>query len=155
MATVYAVEEDARSAVESIGVFLPPAARVLLEQAAGLLSKADVDVEAFLATVLGIGEAIIERGLEATTDGAEAAVERLYAAGVIERLGRINSFVRDGAEIGIQLFLNTLKALTAADVAKFVALALIVWMAPNLLWSNGGEYLKVLSELALKVWNLP
>jgi hypothetical protein len=155
MATVEAVEADARRAVESIGIFLPLTAKALLEQAARLLSKADVDVDAFVATVLGIGESLLGRGLEWTTEGAEIAVERLYEAGVLKRLGLINSFLRDGAEIGIQLFLNTLKALEPADVAKFVAIALIAWMAPNLLLLNGGEFLQILGGLALKVWNLP
>jgi hypothetical protein len=134
---------------------LPPTAKALLEKAAQLLSKVDVDVDAFVATVLGIGESLLERGLDWTTEGAEIAVERLYAAKVLDRLGKVNSFLRDGAEIGIQLFLNTLKALEPEDVAKFAAIALIVWMAPNLLLVNGGEFLQILSTLALKVWNLP
>jgi hypothetical protein len=155
MTTAQAIQDDAQSALDAVSIFLPPAALKILESAASLLARADIDVNAFIATVLGLGEEIIERGLELSTENAERLVEKIYEAGVITRLGKINSFLRDGAEIGIQLGLNTLKALEPADVAKLLAIALIAWMAPNILLVNGPELFSVLSTLVLKVWNLP
>ncbi len=124
----------ATRAIDDIGVFLPPPARDLLGKAVEMLESRDLQVDDFLRAML---------------------VEKVYAAGVMEKLGDINSFLRDGVEIGIQVSLNTLKAMTAADVAKIVGLIVIAVAVPNLLVLNGPDFISMVLDLGMKLWHLP
>ncbi len=141
--------------LDDIAVFLPHVAREALQQAVKLLSQADLDLNVYIGKLLTVGESLIERGLDTTIDASEALIERLYQAGVMERLGNLNAFLRDGAEIGIQVSLNTLKALEPSDVAIILGIVLVAWLAPNLLLSNSAEFLAMGSTLLTKLWNLP
>lgn len=142
-------------AIEEIGIFLPPPARVTLVKAVDLLESANVEVDKFIEYVLHIGDTVIGGGLEWSVDRAEALIDLIYTSGTMEKLGSINPFLRDGAEIGIQLGLNTLKSLTPADVAKIVGLAIIAFTVPNLLLLNGPDFLDIVVQLLTKLWNLP
>ena len=142
-------------AVDEVGIFLPPAARKTLGKAVDMLEGAEVQVDDFIRAMLSIGESVIGQGLDWTVYNLEALINKLYDLGVMEFLGDINSFARDGAEIGIQLGLNALKAMTPADVAKIIGLAVIAFAAPNLLLLNGPEFLEIAVELLTKLWNLP
>ena len=142
-------------AIDEIGTFLPPSARAALGKLFDMLESANVQVDDFLRTLLGIGESVIEQGLDWTIDGGEALVSKLYEIGVMDTLGNINPFLRDGAEIGLQLGMNTLKALTAADVAKILGVVVVAFAAPNLLLLNGPEFLEIVVELLTKLWHLP
>ena len=141
--------------IDDIAIFLPHVAREALQQAVKLLGQADLDLNAYISKLLTVGEALIERGLDTTIDASEALIERLYQAGVMERLGNLNAFLRDGAEIGIQVSLNTLKALEPSDVAILLGIVLVAWLAPNLLLLNSSEFLAIGSTLLAKLWNLP
>lgn len=145
----------AARAIDDIGVFLPPPARDLLGKAVEMLESNDLHIDEFLRMMLGVGESVIEQGLDATVGSLELLVEKIYAGGVMEKLGDVNPFIRDGAEIGIQISLNTLKAMTAGDVAKIVGLVVIAVALPNLLLLNGPEFLSMAVELGSKLWNLP
>ncbi len=145
----------ATRAIDDIGVFLPPPARDLLGKAVEMLESRDLQVDDFLRAMLGVGESVIEQGLDSTVEGIEVLVEKVYAAGVMEKLGDINSFLRDGVEIGIQVSLNTLKAMTAADVAKIVGLIVIAVAVPNLLVLNGPDFISMVLDLGMKLWHLP
>ena len=145
----------AARAIDDIGVFLPPPARDLLGKAVEMLESNDLHIDEFLRMMLGVGESVIEQGLDATVGSLELLVEKIYAGGVMEKLGDVNPFIRDGAEIGIQISLNTLKAMTAGDVAKIVGLIVVAVALPNLLLLNGPEFLSMAVELGSKLWNLP
>lgn len=145
----------ASGVIDDIGVFLPPAARLTLGKAVEMLESRQIHAEAFLRSMLAIGESVIEQGLDATIDGLELLVEKIYQRGIMEKLGEVNPFLRDGAEIGIQVSLNTLKAMTAADVAKLIGLIVIAVALPNLLLVNGAEFINIALTLATKLWNLP
>lgn len=145
----------AARAIDDIGVFLPPSARDLLGKAVEMLESNDLHIDEFLRMMLGVGESVIEQGLDATVGSLELLVEKIYAGGVMEKLGDVNPFIRDGAEIGIQISLNTLKAMTAGDVAKIVGLIVIAVTLPNLLVLNGPEFLSMAMDLGSKLWNLP
>lgn len=145
----------AASVIDDIGIFLPPSARKILSKAVEMLESNDLKVDEFLRMMLSIGENVVEQGLTSTVDGLEALVEKIYKAGIMEKLGDINPFLRDGAEIGIQVSLNTLKAMTPADVAKLVGLIVVAFAVPNLLVLNGPEFLTMAVDLGSKLWNLP
>ena len=145
----------ATRAIDDIGVFLPPPARALLHSTAELLESRNVHVDELLARALALGEAMVERGLDAVIEAIEALLERVYKAGAMERIGDLNPFLRDGAEIGVQIALNTLKAMTAADVAKIAGLIVIAVTMPNLLVLNGPEFLSMITALGAKLWHLP
>lgn len=141
-------------AADTIATFLPPGVRAAFLKLVGTLEGADVQVDVVLRQILDLGESILAAGLDATVDGLEAVIEQLYELGLMDRLGQLNSFARDGAEIGIHVTVNALKALTPADVAKILGVALILWLAPNVLVLNGAEFLPMAAELASKMWNL-
>jgi hypothetical protein len=143
-----------KSPIEEIAIFLPPAARSALGKAAELLEGQDVPVDAVVTALMGVGDATIGRGLDATIGGLEELASYLYTSGIMDRLGQINSFLRDGAEIGIQVSLNALKALTPGDVAKIVGVALIAWLAPQILLVSGPEFVDVAFEILGKLWNM-
>ena len=145
----------AASVIDDIGIFLPPSARKILSKAVEMLESNDLKVDEFLRMMLSIGENVVEQGLTSTVDGLEALVEKIYKAGIMEKLGDISPFLRDGAEIGIQVSLNTLKAMTPADVAKLVGLIVVAFAVPNLLVLNGPEFLTMAVDLGSKLWNLP
>ena len=145
----------AASVIDDIGIFLPPSARKILSKAVEMLESNDLKVEEFLRMMLSLGENVVEQGLLSTVDGLEALVEKVYQAGIMEKLGDLNPFLRDGAEIGIQVALNTLKAMTPADVAKLVGLIIVAVAVPNLLVLNGPEFLTIAVDLGAKLWNLP
>ena len=142
------------SPIEDLAIFLPPAARSALGKAATLLEGQDVPVDAVVSALMGVGDAVISRGLDSTIGGLEELAALLYTSGIMDKLGQINSFLRDGAEIGIQISLNALKALTPGDVAKLVGIALIAWLAPQLLIVSGPEFIDVAFELLGKLWNM-
>ncbi len=142
------------SPIEDLAIFLPPAARSALGKAATLLEGQDVPVDAVVSALMGVGDAVIGRGLDSTIGGLEDLASLLYTSGIMDKLGQINSFLRDGAEIGIQISLNALKALTPGDVAKLVGIALIAWLAPQLLIVSGPEFIDVAFELLGKLWNM-
>lgn len=142
-------------ALDELGMFLPPSARAALGKLFDMLESANLQVDDFLRALLGVGESVIEQGLDWTIDGGEALVAKLYEVGVMDTLGNINPFLRDGAEIGLQLGMNTLKALTPADVAKILGVVIVAVAAPNLLLVNGPEFIEVVVELFTKLWHLP
>ncbi|MEM1346947.1 MAG: hypothetical protein AAGI01_00220 [Myxococcota bacterium] len=141
--------------VDELLVFLPPATRRLVLRVVDMLEGANVHVDEIVAGLLEVGESILGSGLDATVDGLEALVERIYEAGWMEALGSVHPFLRDGAEIGIQLGLNTLKAMTPGDLAKIIGLAVIAAVVPNLLVANGPEFLELAVALVTKLWHLP
>lgn len=141
--------------IDQISMFLPATARATFSAAAKMLEKADVDLEAFFGQLLTTAEALIQSGLELTTEGAERALESVYDAGFMERIGQINPFLRDGLEIGVQLGLNTLKAMTPADVAKIIGVLLVAWLAPNVFVLNAAAFSDLAMDLLTKLWNLP
>ena len=142
------------SPIEDLAIFLPPAARSALGKAATLLEGQDVPVDAVVSALMGVGDAVIGRGLDSTIGGLEGLASFLYTSGIMDRLGQINSFLRDGAEIGIQISLNALKSLTPGDVAKIVGIALIAWLTPQLLLVSGPEFVDVAFEILGKLWNM-
>lgn len=150
-----ATSADQSATIDQISMFLPATVRATFNAAAKMLDKADVDLEAFFGQLLTTAEALIQGGLDMTTDGAERALESIYDAGIMERLGRINPFLRDGLEIGVQLGLNTLKAMTPADVAKIIGVLLVAWLAPNVFVLNAAAFSELGIELLTKLWNLP
>lgn len=150
-----ATSADHSATIDQISMFLPASVRATFNAAAKMLDKADVDLEAFFGQLLTTAEAIIQGGLDMTTDGAERALESVYDAGIMERIGRINPFLRDGLEIGVQLGLNTLKAMTPADVAKIIGVLLVAWLAPNIFVLNAAAFSELGIELLTKLWNLP
>ena len=141
--------------VDELLVFLPPATRRLVLRVVDMLEGANVHVDEIVAGLLEVGESILGSGLDATVDGLEALVERIYEAGWMEALGSVHPFLRDGAEIGIQLGLNTLKAMPPGDLAKIIGLAVIAAVVPNLLVANGPEFLELAVALVTKLWHLP
>lgn len=145
----------ASSVLDDVGMFLPPPAQKILKKAFDMLESKDLKVDEFLRMMLSIGEGVIEQGLDFTVDGLESLVGKVYKAGIMEKLGDINPFIRDGAEIGIQIGLNTLKAMTASDVAKVIGLIVVAVALPNLFVTNGAEFMGLVAELAMKLWNLP
>lgn len=143
-----------KSPIEELAIFLPPAAREALGKAASLLERQDVPVDAVVSALMGVGEATIGRGLDSTVSGLEEMASLLYTSGLMDRIGQINSFLRDGAEIGLQITLNALKMLTPGDVAKIVGIALIAWLTPQLLIVSGPEFVDVAFEILGKLWNM-
>ena len=141
--------------IDAFTPFLPLPAKLAISKASDLLQGSQVPVDDVLAHLLRAGEAVIQTGLTQTIDTLEMLVAKLYDTGLIAQMGSLNSFLRDGFEIGLQLVLNTLKALTPADVAKILGIALIALTAPNLILLNGHDYLAMVTSLALKLWNLP
>ena len=141
--------------IESIALFLPVGAKQAFVKTSELLQQNNVPVEQGLAQALSFGSALIEQGLGATITFLEAVIEQLYDYGVMEKIGNINSFARDGAEIVMQLGLNTLKAMEPEDVASIAGIVALAWLSPNLLVLNSPDVLGVLSELALKWWHMP
>lgn len=150
-----ATQTETQRLVAQLSMFLPTPAAAALKSAIKMLERTDLDLEAFFTQLFTVAEAVIQRGLDSTTDGVERAIEALYDHGVMERIGHINPFLRDGAEIGIQLGVNTLKSLTPADVAKIIGLILVIWLAPNVLMLNAASFFELGTELATKLWNLP
>ena len=143
------------SPLDELLVFLPPGARQALQGAIKLLEGAHVDIEALTTQLFVVAESVLDSALRGTTDALERAIEQLYERGVMERLGDLNSFARDGAEIGVQLGLNTLKAMTPGDLAKLLGLGLVAWLAPQLLVLNAPAFAQIIMELLTKLWNLP
>ena len=140
---------------KKIAVFLPLGVRGSFLKLVELLESSNIEVEALLNQIVDLGESIIQSGLDATIDGIEIAVEQLYEWGVMSKLGQINSFAQDGAEMGIQVVLNALKSLTPADVAKILGIALVLWLAPNVLVVGAPEFAGMVAEIAGKIWNMP
>ena len=141
--------------LDAFAPFLPPPAKLAIFKAADLLEATHIPVDDLLSHLLLAGESILHAGLSQTVETLETLVATLYDTGLIAQLGSLNSFLRDGFEIGLQLLLNTLKALTPADVAKILGLTLIALTAPNMILLGAPDYLDMITTLALKLWNLP
>lgn len=141
--------------IESIALFLPVGAKQAFVKTSELLQDNNVPIEQGLSQALSFGGLLIEQGLDTVITVLEMLVEQLYDRGVMERIGDINSFARDGVEIVMQLGLNTLKAMEPQDVASIVGLALLAWLSPNLLLLNSPDVVALVSELALKWWHMP
>lgn len=154
-ATAQPIEDRHAEHIEQIAALLPVGARQTLLKVVDLLHQSNIQVDDLVASLMGLGESLIERGLDASIETIERLVELLYENGVMYRLGCINPFLRDGAEMGIQVGLNTLKAMTPGDVAKLTAVILVIAVAPNLLLVNGAAYLAIAAELLEKLWHLP
>lgn len=142
-------------AIDELGIFLPPATREILGRLVDRLESANLHVDELVGTLLAVGESWIAQGLDFTIQGSESLLARVYELGWMDALGDINPFLRDGAEIGLELALNTLKAMTPADVAKILGVIVVALAAPNLLLLNGAEFVDIASQLLTKLWNLP
>lgn len=154
-ATAQPIEDRHAEHIEQIAALLPVGARQTLLKIVDLLQQSNIQVDEVVGSLLHLGESLIERGLDASIETIERLVELLYEAGIMYRLGTLNPFLRDGAEMGIQVGLNALKAMTPTDVAKLTALILVIAIAPNLLILNGAAYLAIAAELLEKLWHLP
>lgn len=146
---------NATQGIETISTFLPIGAKQAFIKTSTTLQSGNVPVEQMIQQSLAFGDALVEQGLDKVVELYEILVEQLYELGIMEKIGDINSFARDGLEIGIQLSLNTLKALEPADVAKIVAIGLLAWLAPNALLLNAPDFLSMGMEIATKIWHLP
>lgn len=145
----------AQSGIETVSLFLPIGAKQAFIKTSTVLQSGNVPIEQMIQQSLSFGESLVEYGLDKIVEVSEALIEQLYTQGVMEKIGDINAFARDGLEIGIQLSLNTLKALEPADVAKIVAIGLLAWLAPNALLLNAPDFLAMAMDVATKIWHLP
>lgn len=141
--------------VESIALFLPIGAKQAFIKTSALLQDQNIPIEQSLARALAFGATLIEQGLDTVITVLEMFIEQLYDQGLMERIGDINSFARDGVEIVMQLGLNTLKAMEPEDVASIAGLAMLAWLSPNLLLLNSPDVIALVTELGLKWWNMP
>lgn len=141
--------------LDDILLFFPPGIKAAVLKIVSILEHADVRVDGYVDAVAELGSNIITSGLDSTIDGLERMIESIYERGWMDSVGNVNAFARDGLEIGIELTLNLLKALTPGDVAKVIGLVLVLWLAPNLLWLNGAAFLEIVTELGTRLWMLP
>jgi hypothetical protein len=141
--------------IESVALFLPMGAKQAFVKTSEVLQNNNVPIEQSLEQALSFGATLIEQGLDSVITLLEMLIEQLYDFGVMEQIGYINSFARDGVEIVMQLGLNTLKAMEPEDVAAIAGLTMLAWLSPNLLVLNSPDVIELVSELALKWWHMP